>query len=191
MAQFTELLGGVFHGVILHQAAVDLLHAEQLAHMEAHLLLVLLLIGAMLLHPLDDVLHLGTAHAVLFEGGQNVRIEQSLVQRIHISLGPQTDPLEARVFGGLDPLFKGALIAQRPRADRDGVFLRHVKHHHQPRSVGAAHLGQKARHIQHHVVCDAEGDHNDRGDHAPVFREHLVGHGSDQLQNAARSKKAH
>ena len=69
VAQLAQLLGGVLHGVVLHQPAVDVVHAEQLAHMEAHLLLVLLLIGAVVLRPLDDVLHLGDLHAVLVQNG--------------------------------------------------------------------------------------------------------------------------
>ena len=125
VAELLQLLGGVLHRVGLHEAAVDLVHAEELAHVEAELLLVLLLVGAVLLRPLDDVLHLRDLHAVLFQDGQDVGVEEALVQGVHIGLRPEADALKARVLGGGDPLLKAALIAQGPGADGDGILLRH------------------------------------------------------------------
>ena len=93
--------------------------------MEAHLLLVLLLIGAVVLRPLDDVLHLGDLHAVLVQNGQDVGVEQALVQGVYIGLRPQADALKARLLGGGYALLEGALVAQSPGADGDGILLRH------------------------------------------------------------------
>ena len=55
--------------VLLHKAAVDVVYAEELAHVEAYLLLVHLLVAAVILGPEGDVLDLGHGDAVLLKDG--------------------------------------------------------------------------------------------------------------------------
>ena len=126
VAELFELLRRPLNGVVLHQAAVDVVYAEKLAHVEAHLLLVLLLIGAVGLGPLYDVLHLSDLYIVLGKDGKDVLVKKSLVQGVYIGLGAKADAIKACGLGGGYALFKAALVAQRPRADGNGVFLRHV-----------------------------------------------------------------
>ena len=100
-------------------------NSEEFTHMEAHLLLVLLLIGPVVLRPLDDVFHFRDLHVVFIQDGQDVFVEQALVQGVHIGLSPQADALKTGLFCCADPLFKGALIAQGPGTDGNRMSLAH------------------------------------------------------------------
>ena len=79
--------------------------------MEAHLFLVLLLVGAVVIRPLDDVFHFGDLHIVLFQDGQDVRIEQTFVQGVHIGFRTEADAFKTGGLCCCNTFFKGALIA--------------------------------------------------------------------------------
>ena len=122
VAQLFQLLSGPFHGVILHKAAVDVVNTEQSAHMEARLLFVLLLVGALFIGPLYDVLHLSDLHVILLQNSQDVAVEKAFVQCVHIGLCSQSDALKACGFCGGYALLKAALVTQRPGAYSDGML---------------------------------------------------------------------
>ena len=104
----------MFNGVVFHQSAVDLCDTEQLTHMEAKLLFVLLLIRALILCPLYDIFYLGNLHIILFEDVENVLIKQTLIQCIHVSLCAETDSFVAGFLCSLYTILEFALIAQCP-----------------------------------------------------------------------------
>ena len=125
VAQFLQLLCSMCNGIVFHQTTVDVVHAEQLAHVEAHLFLIFLFIGTVILRPLHDIFHLCNLHIVFFKNCQNICIKQTFVQCIHIGFRTQTDTFKACLLGCLHSFLKAALIAQCPRADCDGIFFRH------------------------------------------------------------------
>ena len=124
-AELGELLRVVLDGVFLHEAAVNMVHSEELAHMEANLLLVHLLVAAVVLGPERDVLDLGDGNAVLIEDAEYVLVVQPLGEGVDVGLRAQADALEAGGLGGGHALFKPALVAERPAADGYGVSLAH------------------------------------------------------------------
>ena len=127
LAELSELLSGMLDRVVLHQAAVDLLDTEQLAHMEAHLLFVFLLIGTVVLCPLNNVLNLSTFHAVLVKNCKNILVMKSLCESIYISLCTKSDSIVACFLGCDYTILKFALISQCPGTDCDGVLSGHYK----------------------------------------------------------------
>ena len=102
-----------------------MVHAEQLAHMEAQLLLVLFLIRTLFLRPLDDVLDLGDTHVVFVQNSKDIAVKKTFVEGIDIGLCTQAYALKARSLRCAHALFKAALIAECPRTDCNGMLFAH------------------------------------------------------------------
>ena len=93
--------------------------------MEADLFLVFLFVGAVILGPLDDVLHLSDLNLVFLQDLQEIFVVKPLSQGVHIGLCPQADALEASGFCRGNSLLESALIPQSPGTDSDRIFFRH------------------------------------------------------------------
>ena len=114
-------------GIGLQQAAIDVLNAKQVAHMETYLFLVFLLVGAIFIGPLGNVFHLSDPHIVLVQDGQQVLVLEPLGQGVGVGFGPQAKPFVASGFGGADPFLKAAFVSQSPGADGNRTGFRHGK----------------------------------------------------------------
>ncbi len=169
-----ELLGGVLDGVGLHEAAVYVVDAEEVAHVEADLLLVHLLVAAVVLSPEGDVLDLGDGDVVLLEDGEDVLVVQALGEGVDIGLGAQADALEAGGLGGGDALFKLALVAERPGADGQRMIFGHFCFLPKFFSGIGFGLGPLEVLVEARVQDDCEDDADDGDDDVEDHDEHQV-----------------
>ena len=93
--------------------------------MEAHLLFVFLLVGTVILCPLNNVLNLCTFHAVLVKNCKDILIVKALCKSVYISLGAESDSVVACLLGCDNTILEFALVSQCPGTDSDGVLSGH------------------------------------------------------------------